>query len=181
MFNCELKFVVDICKIMVNEKFMRKNLTLDMRTKCQYKKKNPVDFSTTNCVICNFNLAFATSNGPFSQDMTYSDFVVHKEHNFLRNVLNPDDLKLCKNIENIKVYFTAFENFMKIVFLLANRYNADSDILPIEQDFFAEFFADSQIASFSELFFEILQADVKNFCTLKKSKGRTNKDDKFCI
>ena len=35
MFNCELKFIIDIknCKKWMAEKLMRKNAALDMRTK----------------------------------------------------------------------------------------------------------------------------------------------------
>ena len=76
MFNCELKFVIDICKKWMAEKFTRKNVTLGMRIKQEYKIKNPVYFSSTKCVICNFNIVLATTNGRFSQDMTCFDFVV---------------------------------------------------------------------------------------------------------
>ena len=115
MFNCELKFVIDICKKWSTEKFIRKNSALDMRSKQEYKKKNPVDFSSAKCAICNFNIALAANNEPFSQDMTYFSFVVQKEHHFLRNILDPDELKLSKNIKNIEAYFIAFEKFIKII------------------------------------------------------------------
>ena len=39
MFNFELKFVIDICKKCTNEKFLKKNLALDMLTIKEYKKK----------------------------------------------------------------------------------------------------------------------------------------------
>ena len=48
MFTCELKFVIDICKKWTTEKFMRKNSALEMRSKQEYKKKNPVDNSMKN-------------------------------------------------------------------------------------------------------------------------------------
>ena len=170
MFDCELKFVIEICKKWMTEKFMRKKCHLDMRSKQEYKKKNPADFSSTKCVICNFNIALATTNGPFFQDMTYSDFVVKKEHHFLRNILDPDELKLSKNIRNIEVYFAAFEKFIKIIAVLANRYRADNDIAFIEEDFLAESLANSEITSFRELFFEIWQTDVEIVRTFKKTK-----------
>ena len=155
----------------MTEKFMRKNATLDMCSKQQYKKKNPVNFSSTKDVICNFNIALATTNGPFPQDMTYFDFVAQKEHHFLRNVLDPDELKLSKNMKNIEAYFAAFEKFIKIVSVLANRHTADNNIAFIEEDFLVEFLANSQITSFSELFFEISQTDVKNLRTFKKKSS----------
>ena len=87
-----------------------------MRSKQEYKKKNPVDFSSVKCAICNFNIALAATNGPFSQDMTYFNFVVQKENHFLRNILDPDELKLSKNIKNIEAYFIALETFSELLF-----------------------------------------------------------------
>ena len=171
IFNCELKFVIDICKKWMTEKFMRKNGPLNMRSKQEYKRKNPVNISSTKRVIHNFNIALATTNGRFSQDMTYFDFVVQKEHHFLRNIRDLDKLKLSKNMKNIEVYFAAFEKFINIITVLTNRYTADNGIAFIEEDFLAEFLADSQITSFRELFFEISQTDVKNVCARLKKQS----------
>ena len=119
MFDCELKFVIDICKKWMDEKFMRKNAALNMHSKQKYKKKNHVDFSSTKCATCNFNLGLATTKGTFVQDnMTYFAFVVQKEHHFLRNILDPDELKVLKNMKNIESYFSAFEKFIKIFSVL---------------------------------------------------------------
>ena len=41
MFCCELKFVVDICKKWVYEKFMKRNLSLDLVTKVNYAMTSP--------------------------------------------------------------------------------------------------------------------------------------------
>ena len=73
-------------------------------------------------------------------------------------------------MKDIEAYFVAFEKFIKIISILGNRYTADNDIAFVEEDFLVQFLADSQITSFSELFFEISQADVNNACTLKKNK-----------
>ena len=119
MFNCELKFVIDVCKKWMDEKFMRKNAALKMHSKQKYKKKNHVDFSSTKCATCNFNLGLATTKGTFVQDnMTYFAFVVQKEHHFLRNILDPDELKVLKNMKNIESYFSAFKKFIKIFSVL---------------------------------------------------------------
>ena len=73
-------------------------------------------------------------------------------------------------MKDIEAYFVAFEKFIKIISILANRYTSDNDIAFVEEDFLVQFLADSQITSFSELFFEISQTDVNNACTLKKTK-----------
>ena len=60
----------------------------------------------------------------------------------MRNTLDPDRLKLSKNMKNIEVYFAAFEKFIKIITVLTNRYTADNDIAFLEEDFLAEFLGD---------------------------------------
>ena len=52
---CELKLAVDICRKWTYEKFIRKNLSLDLQTKIQYKNFNRVNY-TFPCVICGFDI-----------------------------------------------------------------------------------------------------------------------------
>ena len=108
MFNRELKFVVDICKKCISEKLLRKNHTLEMFNKISFKKKSPVSFSETKCIIYNFNFDVATTNGPEAEEMTYYNFVIQKEHCFLRNIFDPDTLKKSKNMNSIGAYFQAY-------------------------------------------------------------------------
>ena len=50
MFCCELKVAVDICKKWVHQRFNKKNLILDLATKENFKKENPLDYDNL-CVI----------------------------------------------------------------------------------------------------------------------------------
>ena len=87
---------------------MGKNSALDMCSKQEYKKRNLVDFWSTKCVICNFNIALATTNGPFSEDMTYYNSIIQKEHHFLQNIFDSDELKLSKNMKKNRGLFCCF-------------------------------------------------------------------------
>ena len=86
-------------------------------------------------MICNFNIALTTKNGPNSQEMTYFDFVVEEEHHFLRNIFETDELKLSKKLKNIEVYFDAFDRFVKIITDLINCYTSDNDMEYVEEDY----------------------------------------------
>ena len=170
MFNYELKLVIDICKKWTSEKCLRKNNSLDMFSKINFKKKNPVDFYKTKYVICNFNIGVATTNELESEEMTYYDFVVQKEHCFLRNIFDQDNLKKSKNMDTIGVYFAAFEKFLKIVALLENQYTSNSNIEDVSEECLIDFFRENQIYCFLELFLDISECDVKNVRALKKTK-----------
>ena len=87
MFSVELKFTIDgllksfsnICKSSFIELDILKN------QKCE--KTSSVNWSETKCIICSFKLSVGSSFGPNSEEMTIYDFVVKKEHLFLRNIL----------------------------------------------------------------------------------------------
>ena len=54
MFSCELKFVIDLLKKWLAEKYFGRYKEVDMLTKQKFKKQNPINWETTNCVICGF-------------------------------------------------------------------------------------------------------------------------------
>ena len=68
------------------------------------------------------------TNEPELEELTYYDFVVQKEHCFLRNIFDPDNLKKSKSMDTIGAYFAAFEKFLKIVVLLENQYTSNSNM-----------------------------------------------------
>ena len=142
MFSCKLRFVIDICKKWVGEKFIRRYLELDLDifTKQRFRKNNPTRWRETKCSICNFDLAMGTSNDPNAEDnsLTYFDFVVRKEHSFVRKIFKPDELSACQQIKTLKKYYEKFKLFIQIVFLLKNTYSVERDIeCDINDDCFA--------------------------------------------
>ena len=63
-------------------------LELDHLTKQTYGKNNRIDWTKTNCCICGFKLSVGASFGPKSEKMAYLDFIIKKEHLFLRNIFS---------------------------------------------------------------------------------------------
>ena len=114
MFSCELKFVIDNCKKRINEKFTRRYLELDLFRKQRFKRDSPIQWVETKCSICNFDLAVGASNGPHEEKMTYFDFVVKKEHSFITNIFDSDELSACYKIKTLKNYFKNFKFFLQI-------------------------------------------------------------------
>ena len=90
MLSCELKFVIDILKEWLSEKYFRRVKELDFFTKQKFKRKNLIDWDKTNCVICGFCLPTAASNFPNQKMLTYLDFVIANEHAFIRNIFDYD-------------------------------------------------------------------------------------------
>ena len=62
MFSSELKFVIDILKKCLSEKYYKLSKQLEFFTKQKFKRENPIDWEETNCVICGFHLSTAASN-----------------------------------------------------------------------------------------------------------------------
>ena len=75
MFSCELKFVIDILKKCLSEKYYKLSKELEFFTKQKFKRENPIDWEEKNCVICGFHLPAATSNFLNGKVSTYVDFV----------------------------------------------------------------------------------------------------------
>ena len=55
--------------------------------------------------------------------MSYADFVIAKEHKFLRNIFSEDELSTSEAIKNIH-FMKIFQNFSKIVVYLQNTLNS---------------------------------------------------------
>ena len=120
MFSCELKFILDSYKKWSEEKFTGRNTELDLFTKQRYKREYPLDWENGRCCVCVFDLSLGRANGPESEKMTYLDFVVKKEHDFIRNIFEPEDLAECLKISTLENSFENFKKFIQVAFLLKN-------------------------------------------------------------
>ena len=94
IFSCELKFVIDLLKKRLAESFFNRFKELDMLTKQRFKRQNPINWESTNCVICDFCLPIAASNFPSTKITTFLDFVIEKKNSFIRKIFGPVDLTL---------------------------------------------------------------------------------------
>ena len=108
MFFCELKFVIDLLKKWLAEKFFNRYKELDMLPKQRLKRQNPINGESTEC-------ATAASNFPSEKITTFLDFVIEKEHSFIRNIFDPEDLTLSKNIETLEKYYASFKKCSELL------------------------------------------------------------------
>ena len=111
MFSTKLKFASECLMSQFNSKFKNENLQLTNAEKRDYKIKNPINWESDCCCICTFPLEInpAASNSP-KEKMSYADFVIAKEHKFLRNIFSEDELSTSEAIKNIH-FMKIFQNF----------------------------------------------------------------------
>lgn len=74
-----------------------------------------------NCLICELKLALGSSDGPGKKIQTYFDFVVSKEHAFIGNIFDKEDLENCTEIKTKENYHESFRLFLQ----LNMRYSKD--------------------------------------------------------
>ena len=55
--------------------------------------------------------------------MLYADFIIFKEHTFLRNVFSNEELTKTDSIKDVRTYHENFVRFLKIVVFLQNAFN----------------------------------------------------------
>ena len=60
--------------------------------------------------------------------MLYSDFIIFKEHKFLRNIFSIDELAKTNSLKDLNTFHEKFVSFLKIVVLLQNALNTNEDL-----------------------------------------------------
>ena len=89
MFSTEMKFATDCLLNWFNSKYKNENLQLNIERKREYEIKNPINWQTEKCWICDFPLHINPTIANVSKDkMSYGDFIIEKEHKFLRNIFS---------------------------------------------------------------------------------------------
>ena len=74
------------------------------------------------------------------------DFLVQKEHLFLRNIYSYEDLKKSENISALQNITMPLTIFFDIVVLLNRYYNKNSNVVDVEHDIM-ETFLDTTLVS----------------------------------
>ena len=112
------------------------------------------------CVICKFPLKIQPTNFKTPDDeMSFRDFVIHYEHNFLRNIYTEKEIKDSDHVKDLKSYYEIFESYIAIcVGLLAlfnnmNRYNF------LNQKFLENNFAGEELVEIKNV---INKTEIKN-------------------
>ena len=115
LFNIELKFACDILQKWFNFKIKSNNLAVPELKRLAFNRENPIT-RESRCVICHFPLNVSPKGLSFSKnDMSYLDFLIRKEHAFIRNIFDEKDLKKCKNISTLEKHQAAMELIIHLV------------------------------------------------------------------
>ena len=86
MFSTEMKFATDCLLSSFNSKYKNKNLQLNIERKREYEIKNPINWQIDKCWICDFPLHINPTMAASKDKMSNGDFIIEKEHKFLRNI-----------------------------------------------------------------------------------------------
>ena len=115
LFNVELKFACDILQKWYNFKIKPGNLDISLLKRLKYERENPLT-TDSKCAICHFPIKVNTKGLSFDKnDISYLDFLIRKEHAFIRNIFNESELKKSKKISSLEKSQTAMESFIHLV------------------------------------------------------------------
>ena len=59
-------------------------------------------------------------SGATKDTMSYSDFVIHKEHEFLQNIFSDEELSTSVALKDFPTYHKNFSRFLRIAIYLQN-------------------------------------------------------------
>ena len=150
MFTTELKFAGGCLMKWFNAKFKSQNAVLSNDIKLNYQSENPTDWQSGRCCICTFPIEINPTMPDATKDtMSYSDFVIHKEHKFLRNIFSEEKLSASVTLNYFPTYHKNFSRFLRVAIYLQNcltRIQEFSDCVYDELiDFCLEFCKDCEI------------------------------------
>ena len=121
MFFTELKFATDCVLKWFYSKY--RNLELDTKSKNEFERENPIDWENGECVLCRFPLE-ANPTNPKNEKMSYGDFIIKKEHMFLRNIFSKEELLKSSSINTFESFHKHFIEFLEIVVFLEEGINS---------------------------------------------------------
>ena len=102
MFNTELNFAADCLLKWFDKKFKSNNLEFSNNLKRKYEIEHPINWSQDRCCLCPFTLKInPTSYEADEKIMSYIDFIIFKEHKFLRNIFSSPELGSFERFKNI--------------------------------------------------------------------------------
>ena len=170
MFSTELKFAADCLLKWFYSK--NKKVELSIQEKKNYEVKNPIDWGNGKCQICTFPLDVKPSEKVNSEKMSYGDFIIQKEHKFLRNVLLKEDLEKSDAIKNIHSYHENFIKYLRICVFAENSINSLNDFSECCYNELIEFINENlpDVENFQELKEIISETQVKSRIKSKISK-----------
>ena len=169
MFSVELKFASDCLLKWFYSK--NKKIELSLQEKKDYELKNPIDWENGKCSICTFPLDVKPSE-KLNEKITYGDFIIQKEHKFLRNVLSKEDFKKSESIESIESYHEKFKKYIKICIFAEDSLTTLNKFSECVHEEFIDFINENfeEIENFAELKELISEIKVKSRSKVSKFK-----------
>ena len=169
MFCTEIKFATDCVLRWYHDKYS--NLELTIESKNEFERKNPIDWENGECVLCRFPLE-ANPTNPQNEKMSYGDFIIKKEHMFLRNIFSKEELVKSSSINTFESFHMHFIKFLEIVVFLEEEINSSRqfsdcsypNLIRFIQKYFSEF------DSFEEIKQEIESIQIKGYVNSKIPK-----------
>ena len=133
MFSTELKFAADCLLKRFIKKFKSNNVELRNEEKRKYEIKHPIDWIEDCCCLCPFPLEInPTSFDADESQMLYTDFIIFKEHKFLRNIFPSDDLSRTDTLKDLKTFHgKSIRFFLQNAFKINKEFHEcfDDDLL----------------------------------------------------
>ena len=115
LFNIESKFIYDILVKWFKYKIKSCHLEIPQIKRLQFERLNPLT-EETKYVICHFPMRNQIKGLEFeNNEQSYLDFLIKKEHTFIRNIFDEKELKNCKNISTLKNYHKAMTLYCNII------------------------------------------------------------------
>ena len=142
-----------------------KNSELSIERKRKYEIENPINWQSGKCQICNFPLHInLTKVNVQKEDMSYGDFIIEKEHKFLRNIFSKEELESSDAIKDIESFHEHFCKFLQIIIYAHQCINSMKEFSEcfynVLIDFFNEYCKDC--TDFIELKEKISDIEVKS-------------------
>ena len=121
MLTTELKFAGNCLMKWFNAKFKSQNIVLSNDIKIKYQSENPIDWQSGCSCICTFPIEINPTMSNATKDtMSYSDFVIQKEHKFLRNIFSEEKLSTSVALKDFPTYHKIFSRFLRVAIYLQN-------------------------------------------------------------
>ena len=140
MFTTELKFAGNCLMRWFNAKIKSEDMELSNDMRRKYEVKNPIIWQTDRCCICTFPIEINPTMSDATKDnMYYGDFVIFKEHKFLRNIFSEEELSSSTALKNIHTYHKNFSRFLKVAIYLQNSLNTIQEFSDCLYDELIEF------------------------------------------
>ena len=111
MFCAECPLVKKTLLEWFNRKFKSQNFQINPFAKIKYERSSPIDWRNDKCVIRKSPLKVGPTNYETSGDkMTFGDFRIRYEHEFLRNIYTKKKLIILYVLKICKVIIKLFKN-----------------------------------------------------------------------